>query len=48
MKKNILNLIDWDLPGGLVAKKAKTLHSQCKGPGFNPWSDVDLDPTSRN
>ena len=25
----------WDFPGGPVAK---TLHSQCRGPGFNPWS----------
>ena len=24
-----------DFPGGPVAK---TLHSQCRGPGFNPWS----------
>ena len=24
-----------DFPGGLVAKIS---HSQCKGPGFNPWS----------
>ena len=24
----------WDFPGGPVAK---TLHSQCRGPGFNPW-----------
>ena len=24
-----------DLPGGPVAK---TLHSQCRGPGFSPWS----------
>ena len=22
-------------PGGVVAK---TLHSQCRGPGFDPWS----------
>ena len=25
----------WDCPGGPVAK---TLHSQCRGPGFDPWS----------
>ena len=25
----------WDFPSGLVAK---TLHSQCSGPGFNLWS----------
>ena len=25
-----------DFPGGLVAK---TPHSQCKGLGFNPWSE---------
>jgi len=25
----------WDLPGGPVAN---TLHPQCRGPGFNPWS----------
>ena len=25
-----------DFPGGQVAK---TSHSQCKGPGFNPWSE---------
>ena len=24
----------WDFPGGLVAK---TPHSQCRKPGFNPW-----------
>ena len=24
----------WDFPGGPVAK---TPHSQCRGPGFNPW-----------
>ena len=24
----------WDFPGGLVAK---TLCSQCRGPGFDPW-----------
>ena len=24
-----------DFPGGPVVK---TLHSQCRGPGFNPWS----------
>ena len=24
----------WIFPGGPVAK---TLHSQCKGPGFDPW-----------
>ena len=24
-----------DFPGG---PKTKTLHSQCRGPGFNPWS----------
>ena len=24
----------WDFPGGLVAG---TLHSQCTGPGFDPW-----------
>ena len=24
-----------DFPGGPVAK---TPHSQCRGPGFNPWS----------
>ena len=23
----------WDFPGGLVGK---TLHSHCRGPGFNP------------
>ena len=25
----------WDFPGGPVAK---TLHFQCRGSGFNPWS----------
>ena len=25
----------WDFPGGPVAK---TLNSQCRGPGFDPWS----------
>ena len=25
----------WDFPDGPVAK---TLHSQCRGPRFNPWS----------
>ena len=25
----------WDFPGGPVAK---TLHSQCRGPGFDPWT----------
>ena len=25
----------WDFPSAPVAK---TLHSQCRGPGFNPWS----------
>ena len=25
----------WDFPGGPVAK---TLRSQCRGPGFDPWS----------
>ena len=25
----------WDFPGGPVAK---TNHSQCRGPGFDPWS----------
>ena len=25
----------WDFPGGLVAK---SLSSQCGGPGFDPWS----------
>ena len=27
--------ITWDFPGGPVAK---TQPSQCRGPGFNPWS----------
>ena len=25
----------WDFPDGAVVK---TPHSQCRGPGFNPWS----------
>ena len=25
----------WDFPGGLLAK---ALRSQCREPGFNPWS----------
>ena len=25
----------WDFPGGPVVK---TPHSQCRGPGFDPWS----------
>ena len=25
----------WVFPGGPVAK---TTHSQCRGPGFDPWS----------
>ena len=28
-------MLDWDLPGGLVAK---ILSSHCKGSGFGPWS----------
>ena len=27
----------WDFPGGPVAK---TTYSQCRGPGFNPWSEI--------
>ena len=27
-------LVNWDFPGGPVAK---TLHFQCRGPRFNPW-----------
>ena len=29
------NFKDRDLPGGAVVK---TPHSQCRGPGFDPWS----------
>ena len=35
---------NWDFPGG---PGAKTLHSQCRGPGFNPWSGK-LHPTRCN
>ena len=28
-----------DFPGDLVAK---TLHSQCRGPGFHPWSGNEI------
>ena len=28
-------LPEWDFPGGSMAK---TPHSQCRGPGFDPWS----------
>ena len=28
-------MLDRDFPGGAVAK---TLNSQCRGPGFHPWS----------
>ena len=31
----VLRLLMWELPGGPVAK---TLCSQCKRPGFDPWS----------
>ena len=27
-------LPEWDFPGGSMAK---TPHSQCRGPGFDPW-----------
>ena len=27
--------LQWDFPDGPVAK---TSHSQCRGPGFDPWS----------
>ena len=30
-----LNYVHGDFPGGPVAK---TPSSQCRGPGFNPWS----------
>ena len=30
-----LKNVQWDFPGGLVGK---TSHSQCRGPGFDPWS----------
>ena len=29
------NHFDRDFPGGPAVK---TLHSQCRGPGFDPWS----------
>ena len=29
----------WGLPGGSVAK---TLSSQCRGPGFDPWSGNEI------
>ena len=31
----------WDFPGGLVVK---TLCSQCRGHGFDPWSGIKHDP----
>ena len=30
-----LKILHWGFPGGPVGK---TPHSQCRGPGFNPWS----------
>ena len=33
--KVILIFKKWDFPGGPLAK---TPYSQCRGPGFNPWS----------
>ena len=33
--KSALEIKGGDLPGGPVAKST---HSQCKGPGFHPWS----------
>ena len=30
---------DGDFPGGPVAK---TPHSQCRGPGFDPWSGIQI------
>ena len=32
---NRKRLRTWDFPGGPMAK---TPHSQCRGPGFDPWS----------
>ena len=32
---SLFNMISWDFPGGPVVK---TLCSQCRGPGFDPWS----------
>ena len=32
---NSQNQLNWDFPGGPVAK---TLHSQSRESGFNPWS----------
>ena len=40
-EKRTLKIGGRDFPGGPVAK---ALHSQCRGPGFNPWSGK-LDPT---
>ena len=36
LEQGQLECLAWDFPGGPVAD---TLHSQCRGPGFNPWSE---------
>ena len=35
LTNQVKNLISRDFPGGPVTR---TLHSQCRGPGFDPWS----------
>ena len=37
------SIADWGFPGGLVAKAPR---SQCREPGFHPWSGIY--PTCRN
>ena len=39
------NSCTWDFPGGPVVK---TPYSQCRGPGFDPWSGNELGPTCLN
>ena len=36
MEMCFLKKTSWDFPGGIVVK---ILRSQCRGPGFDPWSE---------